>query len=129
MLPRKLVLQIPVAVFVGVSLLSVGRCSDDVGDARSKLPDEQFLLVPGVPITVTVPAPASTKIRSILISLQGPGKLRPELEIEAGVATINSLRRGYHKLEEEFELRRSGRPLVDSPATGRAAPNHHHAAP
>jgi HEAT repeat protein len=89
-MPTKLVLQISVAALVGVSLLSIGRCAADVGDSHSKLPDQQLLLVPGVPSTVTVPAPASTKLRSILISLEAPGKLRPALEIEASVTTINS---------------------------------------
>ncbi len=74
-MPQKLLPQITVVLVVSIGLASAGRCSDDPGDTRSRLPNEQFLLQPGASGDLTVPAPSSSRLRTILISFKDPGQI------------------------------------------------------
>jgi HEAT repeat protein len=86
---RKLLRAIILVLGVGVARAPDGWCFEGASASRAKLPDDRFVLEPRATVTVTVPAPASSRIRSILISLEGPGKLPPALTIEAHVSATD----------------------------------------
>jgi HEAT repeat protein len=49
----------------------------------SKLPMVVSTVTQGAPIVVTVPAPAEARLRSLLISLEAPGRIAPDVTINA----------------------------------------------
>jgi hypothetical protein len=47
------------------------------------LPNFEYALEPGVPLVVTVPAPAEPRVCSVLISIARPGRIEPGLPVPA----------------------------------------------
>ena len=81
--------QIATILVINISLAGVARSSDGASDLPAKLPNEEFLVGPGVPIAVTVPAPSLPRLRSVLISLRDAGRMAPGLAIEARLTGLN----------------------------------------
>src|ERR1700744_4622411 len=71
----KLATLIAAILGVSVGIGGVAPNSHSASDAQPKLPSNESLLQPGVPVVVTVPAPDVPRFRSVLISLKDPGRI------------------------------------------------------
>ena len=91
-MPLTLFRRVATFLAIGISVAVVAARSRGASDSSMKLPADEFLIQPGAPVVVTVPAPSGPRLRSVLISLKDPGRIEPGLSIEARVGPLEPRR-------------------------------------
>ena len=88
-MPSKMFRQIATILVIGFSLAGVPQRTDAAAEISSSLPSVELPLPPGDPVVVTVPAPHVPRLRSVLISLNDPGRIEAGLSIEARIEALD----------------------------------------